>query len=156
MSNTEHALPHTVTQAAPAPRPPRRWPWVLLAIVALLVLATAVSGAHLLRLLFDGQEGWQLVVHGEDLLAHELGFGKALALVGALLLAVLIALIVVPLAVGLALLAASVGVGLAVLVLAALALIALSPLLLPLLLIWLIVRRPRTGAPPAQASTMAA
>jgi hypothetical protein len=145
--------PAAAITAPPNPAPPRRWPWVLLALVALLVLAAAVAAAQLLSLLAGGLDGWQLVVNGEDLLGRDIGVGPVLGAVAALLLALLVVVIVVPLAVGLTLLAASVGVGLAVLVLAALALVALSPILLPLLLIGWLLRRPRGG--PAAGGTIA-
>ena len=134
---------------ASAPATGRRlWPWLLLGLLVLTLLLAA-SGASLLMALADGaRDGVNITIDGERWghfeLADEHG---ALAFAG-VMTALTVALVAVPLALLLALLVAALGFGVALLALAAVAAVMLSPLWLVVLALWLILRR----RPPAAAT----
>jgi hypothetical protein len=135
----------------------RRWPWLLVAFL-LLCLVALMTSLTFLGLMDEARDGLNIVVDGEQFRVTgppgwEFGAGTILA--GAA--AVMVVLVVVPLAVGVVLLCGLLAVGLVVLAgavgiaaclaCAVLALaLALSPLWGLVLLVWLLVRRPR---PPA-------
>jgi hypothetical protein len=126
------------------PASPRAlWPWLLLGLTVLLVLLAAGATVELVQWLRQAHDGWELVIDGERIVRHDLGAGQVLLVLGGVLLAALIVLLVVPLAVGVGLLGAALGVGVALLALLAVAALALSPLWLPVLLLWLVLRRTR-------------
>jgi hypothetical protein len=138
--------------AAPTalPRHKRRWPWLLFGALVLLLLVAGLTAALLdlaidtldrdTTISIDGQR-WQLAsLHG----AHLLGA------VIALLVTALVALVVVPLVVLLALLGAALGIGVALLALLGVMALALSPLWMLVLLLWLLLR-PARRAPSSSA-----
>jgi hypothetical protein len=139
----------TATQGAPgatdATSPRRMWPWVLLAL-AVLFVAAVVAGVLLLGDTLDQLlGGLDVHVDGERLLTLPRGEAAWWA-VGAAVLAAMVVLVVVPLTLLLALtLTALVLVAALVLTLAAGAL-ALSPLWVLALLLWLALRKPRLAA----------
>jgi len=135
-------------------RPPRRrrlWPWLLGGLLLLLLLVALAGTAALLTVGRDALEGAVVQVNGQRLEARmldidNLGFG-VLGLVVALLLAGMTVVLVVPLSVVLALGAAALGLGLALLAVVATLLVFLSPLWVAVLLLWLMLRSPRTSIP---------
>ena len=144
-----HALEHPALPAGAAPAPRRRvWPWVLLGLFVLALLLAA-SGASLLLALADGaREGVNVTIDGERWGGFDPdreSWPLAFAGVAGVLLGVMV---VVPCAVLLGLVAAAVGIGAALLALLLAAAVALSPLWLPLLVLWLMLRR----RPPAAAT----
>ncbi len=136
---------------AAAAHAPRRavWPWVLLALFVLALLLAA-SGASLLLALADGaREGINITIDGERWGHFELARESWPLAFAGLALALLLVMVVVPCAVLLALVAAAVGIGVALLAVLVVAAVALSPLWLLGLALWLILRRR-----PAAAATM--
>ncbi|MBL8341990.1 MAG: hypothetical protein JNL30_11020 [Rubrivivax sp.] len=136
---------------APAPRHPRRWPWVLLA-VCLVFVAAVVAGVLVLGDTLDrALGGMSITVDGERVLALPHGEAAWWA-VSAALLAAMVVLVVVPLTLLLALLVVALAVAAAVVVVLAVAALVLSPLWVMALLLWLALREPRrpppAGAPP--------
>ncbi len=137
----------------PAPTPPARrrrwWPWLLLGLLVLGVLAAAAlaaallgladSAPHGLHVQIDGDDWSTTLIDGEGLRAH-----WGLALVGltlALTAVFVVVTVVVPMAVLLGLLAAALGIGVALLAVVGVAAVALSPVWLLALLLWLALRR---------------
>jgi hypothetical protein len=149
--------------------PPRRrlWPWVLGAVLLLALLAVGSGLAWLMDLgglgpLGSGwHDGVHIVLDGDEWQLGNTGtlLGLVVALVaggGALLLGLLAVVVLVPLGLALALLGVALGVTVAVgAVLAVLAAL-LTPLWLPLLLLWLLLRRKPAAVPPAAAARMPA
>jgi hypothetical protein len=139
-----HAFgPPPQASAVASPRRQRRWwPWVLLALclafVAAVVAGVRVLGDALDRLLGD----LDITVDGERVLAVPRGEAAWWAL-SAALLAAMVVLVVVPLSLLLALLLAALGLAAAVVVALAVAAVALSPLWVLALLLWLALREPR-------------
>lgn len=147
--------------AAATPRRRARWPWVLGAVLLLLVALLGMGAVAAWAALSEAaSEGVSIVINGhrwdelrpEQGLAALAGLGLAGALViGSLLLCVglivplLLALVLMIVGLAIAVALAAVGVALAV---------ALSPLWLPLLLLWLLLR-PARPAGPALASSPA-
>lgn len=127
------------THSATRPSAPRRrlWPWLLAAVLGVLLLALAAGVAGTLSMLEGAAHDLDIWIDGErwrppamDLDATTLGLITAVA--AALLLGLLLTVLLMVLAV----VAAS---GLAALLAGTLA---LAPLWLPLLLLWLLLRRP--------------
>ncbi len=141
--------------AEPVARSRRRWPWVLLTLLVLLPLAlTLVLGAALASgALEQALTGVEIRIGGDQLFGLPLVMGgagsawaAAAALLAGLLAALVVVLIVVPLAVVLALLAAAAAVAAVVLVVLVIAAVALAPLWLIALVLWLALRRPAARA----------
>jgi hypothetical protein len=138
-------VPEAVT-APPARR--RLWPWFALAFALLALLVGVACVAALWSLADSAQHGLHIRINGDDWDPMIVGgdhWASALLGVGAATVAVLV---IVPVALLLALLATALGVGLALLavlaVLGSVALVAalaLSPLWLLGLLLWLLLRR---------------
>ncbi|MBL8324750.1 MAG: hypothetical protein JNJ89_07290 [Rubrivivax sp.] len=140
------------TGNAPPPRRRRRWPWVLLA-ACLVFVAAVVAGVLVLGDTLDrALGGMSITVDGERVFALPRGEAAWWA-VSAALLAAMVVLVVVPLTLLLALLMAALGVAAAVVVVLAVAALALSPLWVVALLLWLALREPRRP-PPAGAPSM--
>ena len=160
--------PHA--KAPPGAQRRRVWPWLLLGL-CVLVLLLALAGASALIGVLDGvHDGWFLSLGGYPLStqhgASDLGFLGVLGVTAAVLMLLLVlpvllmlVLLAVALAVGLALVSGF-GAVLGAVMLAAgavLLVVALvsSPVWGSLLLLWLLLRRPRPslaiGAGPAQA-----
>ena len=159
----------------PGAQPRRNGPWLLLALSALVLLLVILliwAGASTLIGMLDGaRDGWHVSVNGHPLSTlhadTELGALGALGVTPAVLMLLLMLLVVVlPVLLMLVLLAVALAVGLALLsavgavVLAACAVLLLvalvtSPVWGLLLLLWLLLRRPRQlpsiAAGPAQA-----
>lgn len=161
-------------EGAPEPVPPTTtparsqrplWPWLLL-VFGLAVLLLAMAGVSALHDLLEGaRQGLQVSVDGLPVatLHNDGDFGLMAAL--GLTAAVLLLLLVLPVVLMLVLLAVALAVGLALLsvvgavVLAAGAVLlvvaaALSPLWGGALLLWLLLRRPKTGAAQAPRPNM--
>lgn len=139
-----HAFPQE-RAAAPAGRargtPRSLWPWVLLGLFVLMLLLAA-SGASLLLALADGlREGVSITIDGERWGSFDLGEEHWPLAFAGVAVALMVALVAVPFTVLLALLATALGVGVALLSLLAVAAVALSPLWLAVLVLWLIFRR---------------
>jgi len=145
-----HAFAERDTMPAAAARAPRRavWPWVLLALFVLALLLAA-AGASLLLALADGaREGVSVTIDGEHWRHFELDRESWLLAFAGVALALLVMMVAVPCAVLLALAAAALGIGAALLALLVVTAVALSPLWLAGLALWLILRR----RPPAAAT----
>lgn len=135
----------------------RRWAWVLGAFLLLGAVAL-VSSLTLLGLMDEARDGLNIVVDGETFrvtgpAGWEFGLGNILAVAVAMMgvlvvvpLVVVIGLLCVVLTVGLGVLAAAVvlAAGLACVVLALA--VGLAPLWGVVLIVWLLVRRPRQRA----------
>jgi len=151
MDDDIHAFPRGRAQSPTLPAAASRrglWPWVLLGLLVLMLLAA--SGASLLLALAEGaREAINITIDGERWGHFDLDEEHwPLALAG-VALALMVALVAVPLTVLLALLAAALGIGVALLALLTVAAVALAPLWLAGLVLWLIMRRR-----PAAAATM--
>ena len=138
-----HAFPAAAETPGP-PQPPRRravWPWVLLGLLTLVLSAAMVGTAALITLAESAGEGVQVTINGErwDGISLEPGHWP-LAFAG-IVTTLLVVLVAVPCTVLLALASAALGVGIALLAVLAVAAVALSPLWLPVLLLWLLLRR---------------
>lgn len=144
----------TAFSAAPLPpAPPRRkrltpWRWALLLVLVFGVLALCASAALLSTLSDLSGNGVHITVDDETFHFGAGHGGAALLAVGAAFAALLAVLCIVPVVVALALAAAALGIGIALFAVLAVAAVALSPLWLPVLLIWWAVRpaRPRPAA----------
>jgi hypothetical protein len=156
-----HAFTPPLRPQAPAKVPRRRWPWVLLAVVAVLSLLALAGAVSLFDLLDAGaRDGLNVTVNGEHWPLFHADGDMSLAGMFGVAAALMVVLVIVPVALLLVLLAVVTTVGLAVLIAlaaAALALacvlgvgvLALSPLWGVALLLWLLLRRPssrRTAA----------
>jgi len=142
---------HDIKAFGPAPLPPAAyapgaprggglWRWLLLALLVLAVV-TACSTVALVSTLADfGNNGVSITIDGETWRLSSLDGGHGVLAVLGVLLALLVVLLVVPVAVMLGLLAAALGIGVALLAAVAVAGVALSPLLLLGVLVWWIVR----------------
>jgi hypothetical protein len=141
--------PPPVAPAPPAPPPRRIWPWVLAGLFVMVLCGMVAGGFALWALLDSAREGWHVIIGGEPWDPPVGGIVAALGLGGALLAVVVVAL-VVPLALLAAVLCALLGIGVAMLAAVAALTVMLSPLCLPVLLLWLLLRRkPRAALPPA-------
>lgn len=156
-----HAFPATAAAAAPAgpagaqgvddpagsraaagPRGRRVWPWALLALAALFV-AGLVGGVMLLGTALDQAiGGLDIQVDGERILGVPRGEAAWWA-VAAGVLAGMVMLVVVPLSLLLALLIIALVLAAAVVAVLAVGALALSPLWVLALVLWLALRRPR-------------
>ncbi|MBI5717946.1 MAG: hypothetical protein HZC37_09705 [Burkholderiales bacterium] len=140
------------------PRGRRWWPWVLLALAALFV-AGVVGGVLVLGQTLDqALGGLDIRVDGEHVLTVPRGEAAWWA-VAAGVLAGMVVLVVVPLSLLLVLLIAALVLAAALVVMLAVGALALSPLWVIALLIWLALREPRArqaGAPATPASAHAA
>ncbi len=141
----------------PVPAPRARWrPWLAaLLLTAFLVLALCVAATAWVFTDLLGGTGPSvtLQVDGETVrlgpLAGLHGFGVLAALMVALAAVLVVLLVVVPLVVLAALLAAALATGFALLAALGSVALALSPLLLPLLLLWWLLRRRPAPLPAA-------
>jgi hypothetical protein len=161
-----HAFTPPLRPLAAVQAPRRRWPWVLLAVVAVLSLLALAGAASLIDLLDAGaREGLNVTINGERWPLFHADGDMDLAGVAGVAVALMVAVVVVPVVVLLALLAVVATVGVAVLIAlgtAALALacvlgvgvLVLSPLWGVALLLWLLLRRPasRQSGPSAAAA----
>jgi hypothetical protein len=143
----------------PAPRPPRRiWPWVLGGLLGLTLAAVAGGTLALLALADSAREGLHVVVDGERWDAPVWGVVPAVLAVlgtgGALLCALLVVLLVVPVTVGAVLLCVALGLGIVLAVALGVVLATTSPLWLLLLILWLVFRK-KPGPAPAPAAAAA-
>lgn len=129
----------------PAARRLRR-PWVWLGVIVLLMLVAA-SGAAVLLALAEGMGGVTITIDGERWGPfHPAEEARTLAFAGAGA-ALLVVLVVLPLAAVVSLLGALLGFGVSLLALLVVAAVALSPLWLVALVLWLVLRRrPRAAA----------
>lgn len=132
------------------PRRRRVWPWVLLAAVALFVLvllailALAIPlAAGLTELARELNSGWVVTVDGRRIVLPELGEGQWLLVALALVLALAVIGLVLPMVVGAGLVGATLALGLTLLAALALLAVALAPLWLAAWLLWRGRRRPR-------------
>jgi hypothetical protein len=145
------------TAANTAPRRRARWPWVLgaalLLMVLLLAAGTVAAWAALTGVV---NEGISIVVDGhrwDDLLPeHAWAAVVSLGLTGALIVGALLMCVglLVPLVLSLALLIVGLVVAVALAAVGVALAVALSPLWLPLLLLWLLLRPSR---PPLASSS---
>jgi hypothetical protein len=125
----------------------RHWPWVVLVLLALnLMFALAIAAVAWESGDALAAEGMRVFIDGRQIHLPSLEGRHFLMLVGALFVLGIVLLVVVPAAVLLALLAALLAIVLALLLSVAAAVAFTSPLWLPLLLLWLMVR-PKPGAP---------
>lgn len=139
--------PRTPTE----PRRRARWPWVLGTLILLLALWAACSMAALMLWADGPREGLSISINGQRWEAlpnpTELGVLAAMGLGGSLLagLALLAVVVVVPcvvlLAMAVALLGTGLGLGAALMAVLLMLGLAAAPLWLPLLLLWLLLRR---------------
>ncbi len=136
----------TLTSAVPTARTRRLWPWVLGGLLLLCLLALGSGLAWVLDPSHGFGDGVHLTLDGEDwdgdgpttLLAVSFGL---LAGGAALLVGLLAVLVVVPLGLALALLGVALGIATALFSVLAVMAALLLPLWLPLLLLWLLLRR---------------
>ena len=142
-----------VPGTTPESRPRRRvWPWALAAMVLVLLLMAAAGTSALMALSDATRDGFHVVIDGDEWRPTVLAtdhWGLALLGVAAAIFAVLL---IVPVAVLLALTCAGLGIGVALLAVLVAAAVALSPLWLVALLLWLLLRR----KPSAHKATMSA
>jgi len=140
----------TAFRAAPvAAQPPRRrgsWRWVFVALFALALLATLVLAALIASVGDLGGPGVNLTIDGETVRLGGWHGGHGVLALGGVLVAVLAVLCVVPVVVALALAIAALGIGIAMFVVLAVTGVALSPLLLPVALLWWAFKPRRTVA----------
>ena len=156
----ESAAPPGPGAAVPGAQRRRIWPWLLLGL-SVLVLLLAMAGASALIGLLDGaREGWQVSVDGHPWSTlhgdNDMGFLGVLGITAAVLLllvvlpvVLMLVLLAVALALGLTLISV---VGTVVLALCAVLLVlalVLSPVWGSLLLLWLLLRKPRPRPGPA-------
>jgi len=135
-----------MNEIATAPRRIRPiWPWILLASVVLLALAFMAGASLLAEALQPALGNMNILIDGERVLDLQVGeesaWAVAAALLAGLLVLLVVLLLVVPLAVLSALLVAAVAVAAAVLAMGVVAAVALSPLWLIALMLWLALRR---------------
>ena len=123
--------------------------WLLLAgaVLSALLIAAVVQWAPPL-------DGATLNIDGEQFRFGQLQGGEWLLVLGGLLLAMLVVLLVVPLAVIVPLLCAALGIAVALFVLLGVAALLLSPLLLVVWIVWRLARGPAAKTPPG--ATMSA
>jgi len=146
-------MPHGAPTVPPsAGRRSRRWPWVLLALVVLFV-ASAVGGVLALGGALEQALGSvDITVDGEPLLTVPRGEAAWWA-VAAAVVAALAVLVVVPLSVLLALLVATLVLVVALAAALAATLLALSPLWVMALLLWLALRPRRASGSAGPSGT---
>lgn len=155
---------HAFTPASPAPqtkRPAapgaqrRRWPWALLVCLLALAVLAVLGALNIVTLLASAGDGWNVTINGHDVAPFFTGPEHAvtalLAAAAGLFLLLLVVPITVLLVLGVAALAVALAVGCALLVLLLVATVVLSPLWLPALLIWLLLRRRTRPAAPVSA-----
>ena len=133
-------------------RPRRCWAWVLLALVAIFV-AAIVAGVWTLGETIDhALGGFDIHIDDERIASIPRGEAAWWALAAALLAAMGV-LVVVPLALLLVLLMTALVLGTAMVVVLGVAAVALSPLWVVALLLWLALREPRTQrCPPLRSA----
>lgn len=123
--------------------------WLLLAgaVASALLLAAALQWGELV-------DGASFTVNGEQLTLSGMHGGYWLLAIGAILLAMIVVLLVVPFAVIVPLLCAAFGVAVALCVVLGLAALLLSPLLLLAWIVWRLTRSP--SATPGPGATISA
>lgn len=151
--NEPHTSP-SMAAAAAAPRR-RRWPWVLLGlfvlVAALVVLAIVGAVATIDEW---GGSGVTIAIDDETLVLPALHGGTLVAALFGVAIAVVVALVVVPLALLAAFGAAALGIAGALIALVGVAALAASPLLLVVALVWWGLRAARKApAAPAPSSS---
>jgi hypothetical protein len=129
-------------------------------IITLLLAVLAVAGGVLLWQEIASQPEMSISINGEHMAIHELDLGDWIVAMLACAFAVLTVIVVVPLSLllglGLPLLLIGGALALGALLLVGVGVIAAAPLLLPLLLLWWLLRRDRrtlskaSGKPQAQ------
>jgi hypothetical protein len=130
---------------------------VLVLLIALLAAGLVSGLSHLMA-----EWGGPAVIHidGESFSFGEVGFSQALLVAGALVMALLVVMVVVPLALTVAAVAVGVGLiaalGAPVLAIGLVLLVLASPVLLVIGLVWLARRLLREQAPAPAAPTMQA
>lgn len=127
-----------------ATRRPRRWPWVLLAVAVLFVAGVVGAVVVLGTTLDQALGGLDIRIDGERLLTMPHGEAAWWA-VAAGVLAGMVMLVVVPLSLLLALLVTVLVLATALVAVLAVGAIALSPLWVLALLLWLALRGSRRG-----------
>ena len=158
-----HAFTPAFTPVTPPPAPMRRprhaWPWLLAGALLLMLLALACAVAGIAAMADAAHHGLHVVINGEPcdpvVIGTEHGLPAVLGAVAALAVALVVVLLVVPVVVLLALLAAAAGLGIALVAVLAVVAVALSPLWLMGVLLWLLIR-PGTRRNPSAAARMAA
>jgi hypothetical protein len=123
--------------------------WLLLAgaVASALLLAAALQWGTLV-------DGASFTINGEQLTLNGMHGGHWLLAIGAMLLAMIVMLLVVPFAVIVPLLCAAFGIAVVLFVMLALAALLLSP---PLLLVWIVWRLTRSpSAAPGPGATIGA
>ena len=151
----------TLATAPASARPRRRlWPWLLAGLLLLSLLAAGSGLAWVMGTADAFDDGLHIVVGNQDWTGDGAGSWLAVvaglmaggaALVAGVLTVLVVVLLVVPLALALALLGVALGIAAAVFSLLAVAAAGLLPLWLPLLLLWLLLRR-KPAAAAANAS----
>ena len=138
--------------AASTRRPRRWWPWVLLALVAIFVAAVVAGVWTLGGALDHALGGFDIHIDDERIASIPRGEAAWWALAAALL-AAMVVLVVVPLALLLVLVMTALVLGTAMAVVLGVAAVALSPLWVAALLLWLALREPRTQrSPPVRSA----
>ena len=144
----------TQARLAAPPMHRRRWPWVLLVMLLAMGMAALLGAVSLLDLLVAAQDSWQVSIDGERWHPPFIEPEHAALAVVAAMAALFVLLLVLPMAVLLVLAAVALAVALAialavgsgVLLVLAVASVLLSPVWLPCLLLWLLLRRRRPRA----------
>lgn len=142
-----NSLPAAPAAPPKAPAARRRlWPWVLGGLLLLAVLLVISGAVTLASLLHGGSDGLHVSIDGDDFSFGLLDGISGLVAVAGVFIGIVVALLCVLLVVPLTLLLVLLGVALAVagVLLAVLLVVgvALSPLWLVVLLLWLVLRRP--------------
>lgn len=143
--------------APPAPAaPPRRrraWPWVLLGLFVLLTALVVLAIVGAVATIDEwGGGNVSISIDDETLVLPQMSGGSLVALLFGVAAALLVALVVVPLALLAAFGAAALAVAGVLVAVLAVAAVAASPLLLGVALIWWLLRSGRkapTASPPA-------
>lgn len=152
---------HAFTPPAPpapsaAPRRRRTWPWVLLGLFVLLsaLVVLAIVGA-VATIDEWGGGNVSISIDDETLVLPQVGAGALVALLFGVAVALLVALVVVPLALLAAFGAAALAVAGVLVAVLAVAAVAASPLLLGAALVWWLLRSGRKAptASPTAAQT---
>ena len=138
------------TKGAATARRRHRWPWVVLGCLLALAVLGVLGAVNLLSLLASAGDGWNVTINGHDVdpffVAPEDAVTALLATAAGLFVLLLVLPIAVLAALGVATLAVALAAGFALLVLLFVAAVVLSPLWLPGLLVWLLLRRRKSPA----------